>query len=181
MTPSPPPNQKGRGCLKGCLVSTVVLLLLTLASAAAAFYLAGPYVTRGLETARTQYPWVGSAWKLIFSSPGDAGVIGESGRKPGSEDPSLLPEDIVVYPNAAAEAYSIADSEVTVYQQVQATPEVVERFFRRGFQARGWTNAASPNPNIPGRSVWRKPPWTCVVTVIDLRQPTETSIRCNRY
>jgi hypothetical protein len=183
--PDPRQNemQRSGGCLRGCLVTTLVLVVLLVVGSLAAYVGGRAYIDRNLPEWRVRYP----AIRLVTSvlqlrqglTPAQAPVPSAPGRQAGVDDRSLLPEDIPVFAQPLQETYSISQAHVTGYQLLAEPYDAVLDQVRGSMAGHGWEMAGEEQAQEGQLMVWVKGARDCQVEVAVYEGNSELWLRCS--
>lgn len=183
---SPPtaqrPRKGGNGCLRGCLIATLVVLLLLVGGTVLALTAGRTYVVRHLPEWESRYPLLALGIDLLdvrqqLAPQGSARPTG--GRQTGSADKALLPADVAVHPSPRAETYNIGPDQVTAFQRIAASPADVATYWREAMAGHGWS--PHDDQEVDGALIllWEKGRRVCRLEVVAAGHATEAWLRCS--
>jgi hypothetical protein len=153
-------------------------------SAVAAQTVGRAYVTSRLPVWEEQYPWLALAidlFEMREALEAEMGSLAEPlERHAGENDKSLLPPDVVVYPEPMEETYSISPDRVSGFQRVAGSPEPVISYFRQEMPAHGWTLDSERETPRATLLNWTSQTGRCQTEIVTLERTSEIWIRCSR-
>ncbi len=176
-------TQRSGGCLRGCLITTLVLVVLLVVGGIATYVGGRAYIARNLPEWQARYPAIGIATSLLQLreglTPPEAPVPGAPGRQEGVDDRALLPEDIPVFGQAELEAYSISQAHITAYQRLAEPYDAVLDQMRASMLGHGWELAGEEQALQGLVMVWIKGERDCQIEVSTHDGATELWLRCS--
>ncbi|UCF37780.1 MAG: hypothetical protein JSU96_02625 [Acidobacteriota bacterium] len=134
-------RRSGRGCLKGCLVTILVMAILGAALVVGGYVAGKTYLEAQLPVWRARYPVVGLITDLMSldrEDPFKALKTRERNRLEGAAGWDSIPSDIPVFQNASAQNASVAQGTVTIFQEVPGRPGGLFQTGLSRFQNSGW-------------------------------------------
>jgi hypothetical protein len=177
-----PEPQRGGGCLRSCLIASLVLVVLLVAGGVGGFILGRAYIARQLPEWEARYPALGIATGLLhlrgdLSAPGEQ-PGGPAAKQAGANDRALLPADLPVYAYPLAEAYSIAEAHATGYQRVAESYDAVLAHVRESMPRHGWELVAEQPAQGGQLLLWQKGERDCQIEVVAYEGASELWLRC---
>ena len=176
-------TQGGGRCLRGCLIATVVFVVLLVVGGLAVYVGGRAYLARNLPQWQERYPAIGIATSLLQLRQDLAMPEGQEtvqvGRHAGAEDRSLLPEDIPVFDQPLQEAFSISPAHVTGYQRLAEPHDAVLEQVRASMGDHGWELAAEEEAQEGVLMVWIKGERDCQIEVSTYDGASELWLRCS--
>jgi hypothetical protein len=175
------PARRG-GCLRSCLITMLVLLLLAVASVGGAAIFGRAYLARQLPVWEARYPSLDLAVDLLrlkgdlAPAEGDLTVGGE--RSMGVDDKSAMPDDLPLYVDAEVETYSVGEEQALGFQRVADRPDAVLSHLEGTMPQHGWTLAREQDTTWGHLLVWEKDERTCQTEIVPSEAYTEIWIRC---
>jgi hypothetical protein len=145
---NPPASRSGcvgRGCLLGCLVPIVLVIV--------GFLLVRPMLEERWAAWRADNPWIAQVPGLAAGLKGmvgatedgneavsdTTGVRGGAARpREGINDKAAMPADLPIWPRARTETFNAGQDHAASYQRVTAPRDSVLRYFRRAMPGQGW-------------------------------------------
>lgn len=175
------PHSARHGCLKGCLIVAIVIVLFLVAGTVLALTAGRAYVARHLPEWEARYPLLGVGVELL--SLRDAltaqGSNAADGRQAGSNDRSLLPSDVAVHPSPEVETYNIAPDQVTAFQRVAVPSNEVLGQLRHAWTDNGWSLHDEREIGGAPSLVWQKGDRVCRMEVLAIGRGAEVWLRCS--
>ncbi len=178
-TPTP---RKNSGCLKGCLIIVIVMVLLLVAGTVLALTAGRAYVVRHLPEWETRYPLLALGIDLLSlreQLTAQGGVLPAGGRQAGSDDKALLPSDVAVHPSPQAETYNISPDQVTAFQRVAAPPGEVLAQLRDAWTGHDWSLYDEREIDGAPVLIWQKGSRVCRMEIMPAGRATEIWLRCS--
>lgn len=130
------------GCLKGCLITSLVLVLLIGVLIVGGYFAGKSYLEARLPEWEAEYPVLGVIRNLISLDRHDPFKLlrdKERKRVEGEGDWDSLPLDLPVFSDALTQRASISKSSVTVYQEVLGGSSSIFRAALSRFSSSGWS------------------------------------------
>lgn len=184
-TPPPDPSasvppeaerSSGKGCLVGgCLIPTVLLLVVVIGG----FFAVRALLERKLPEWEDRYPIVDLAATILGVQAGGADNAEPLERVVGSDDPAMLPDDLVTYPRAEAETFTVSGGNITGYQRSGDLAADLETYFTTTMPSAGWV--LQDQADVPGGTAltWTRGGDFCAVEIIKIDNGSEAWIRCS--
>jgi hypothetical protein len=174
--------EKRAGCLRSCLLTTLVLVLLAVASVGGAYFFGRAYLARQLPVWEARYPALGLAVDLLHLrenlAPAEGELTAGSERRAGVDDKSAMPDDLPLYPDPEVETYSVGEEQALGFQRVAGTPQAVRSYLEATMPQHGWALAREQDTTWGHLLVWEKGERTCQTEVVASEAATEIWIRC---
>lgn len=176
------PRKGGNGCLKGCLITTLVVVILVVAGTVLALTAGRAYVARNLPEWEARYPLLALGIDLLslreqFTAQG--GILPANGRQAGANDKALLPSDVVVHPSPRAETYNISPDQVTAFQRVAAPADEVYVHLRAAWADKDWSLYDERAVGTTQSLIWQKGDRVCRMEIVPADDSTEVWLRCS--
>lgn len=180
--PPAPAKQSGGGCLKGCLIVTLVVVVLLIGGTILALTAGRAYVARHLPEWEARYPALALGIDLLslrdqFATQGSP--IATDGRQAGANDKALLPADVAVHPSPRTETYNISPDQVTAFQRVAGPASEVLADLRAAWEANDWSLQDEREVADAPVLIWQKGDRTCRLEMLPAGRDTEVFIRCS--
>ncbi|MFO7696129.1 MAG: hypothetical protein R6X16_03115 [Anaerolineae bacterium] len=174
------------GCLKGCGITLLALAaILVLAFVWAAIW-GRPFLAARLPAWEAQQPLLTplldySGLRARLMPEPDAQQLREElqqGRVQGNGDRNLVPNDIPLYEQPLAEAFSVSATEATGYQQVDVPPDDVRARLLDEMGIQGWELIEERAVDDGGVQLfWTKGERTCQMDILHVDDLTEVWLR----
>jgi len=171
-----PPQRRG-GCLKGCLISLLVIVVLVAGCTGGAYLFGQRYIDRRLPEWEERHPWVGLYRVVRDARPSKDRLDAITEKEPGIDDKALFPGDIPLHPDATHETYSIGEDQGVAFQRVAEGPDVLESHVRERMPEHGWELSSEVETSEGRLLIWRKGDRICQTEIFAHEGESELWLR----